>query len=428
MKGLTTPGSDSALTYAGSSWRNQPCTVAIVLLFLVGFVLRLSLLHLLPNFDVPVRGEMERVATTWATTGQLANPYSTPTGPTAHVPPLYPILLGSIYRLFGTGAEGHSAQAIFACAVSAARCALLLPLAILLGLGFRTGLIAGTLSVFYITAYNTEMRGSWEAPLAGLFLMVLTATSIGFKQARVFAWRDAVLYGVLVGIGVLLSPTLAPPMMAFLLCTVPFGLRKCKRYVAWLAVLASTAFLIIAPWLIRNACVMGSPVIRSNLGLELSLAYNDQEKASALDAEITNSHPLVNQSVSRHVADVGEIAFNRECEEKALGWIRQHPGPALRLVGEHIVYFWFPPAANPLFRIARAAVTVLSFLGFGVMTRRRPLVALLVGLIWISFPLIYYVTYWSSRYRYPMEWTFLLSLAVLLDSAWAHVHSPFDLR
>jgi len=161
--------------------------------------------------------------------------------------------------------------------------------------------------------------------------------------------------------------------------------------------------------------VLGSAVIRSNFGLELSLAYNDQEQASAL-GNVLESHPLKNRAVSEHIAQVGEIAFNRERENQALNWIREHPGSAARLFVKHVIFFWFPPAENAFFRVFMAVVTVTALLGFLLLASNNQFAAWLIGLIWISFPTLYYVTYWSSRYRYPMDWTLLLCSAVLLEA------------
>ncbi|HUA14003.1 MAG TPA: hypothetical protein VMG31_01800 [Verrucomicrobiae bacterium] len=394
-----------------------------VALFVVAFTVRAILALSLQHFDVPIKGEMERVAATWAVTGQLANPYSTRTGRTAHVSPVYPILLGLIYRVFGIGVSGHRAQAIFACAVSAARSPMLLLLALILGLDFRTGMIAGCISVAYITAFNTELRGSWEAPLAGLFLIALTMMAARFHGAPELRFRTAVVFGLSAGVGVLLSPALAPPMAVFLVCTARFGRHRWGRYAAWCSVLFVAAFLVVLPWLIRNERALGSPVIRSNFGLELSLAYNDREYASALDPAITASHPLMNRAVSQHVAEIGEIAFNREREHEAIQWIRQHPEGALRLFGDHVFDFWFPPNDYVFARILLAVITVLSACGFVLLVLRNHLAAWLIGSIWASFPLIYYVTYWSSRYREPIEWTFLLCSAVTLDFVWREVRS-----
>jgi hypothetical protein len=52
-----------------------------------------------------------------------------------------------------------------------------------------------------------------------------------------------------------------------------------------------------------------------------------------------------------------------------------------------------------------------------VLVSNHHFAAWLTGLIWISFPLLYYVTFWSSRYRYPMDWTLVLCSAVLVARA-----------
>ena len=406
---------------SSESSQQRRLVVAMLVLFVVAFAVRFALVLAFPNFDLPIRGEMERVAVSWATTGQLANPYATPTGPTAHVAPLYPIVLGSIYRLFGLGANGHLVQAAFSCTCSAMRSSFLLLLAVLLGLGFRTGWVAGLLSVGYIAAFSTELRGAWEAPLAGLFLMVFVVLAANFYRAPTFGLRGALAYGALAGTGVLLSPTLAPPMAAFVACTIPLGLRQWKRYAVWLATLAVVAVLVVLPWLIRNQRLLGKPVIRSNFGLELSLAYNDSGSASALDPSITASHPLQNPVVSQEVARKGELAFNRAREKQARAWIRQHPAAALRLFGKHFIYFWFPPSLHPAMRVALYGITISSLLGFILLLSQNRLAASVIGLIWLTFPLIYYVTYWSSRYRYPMEWTLLLCSAVLFQTGWRRI-------
>src|SRR4051812_39065369 len=46
-------------------------------------------------------GEMLEAAKPLATTGRLADPFGEPTGPTAHLAPVYPALLAAEFRLFG---------------------------------------------------------------------------------------------------------------------------------------------------------------------------------------------------------------------------------------------------------------------------------------------------------------------------------------
>lgn len=394
--------------------RPRVATAAAVV-FVAALVLRVGLVLLVPRFAALPPGEMEHVAASWAATGQLANPYATPTGPTAHLPPVYPLLLGGIYRIFGAGEQGRFAQAMFGCVLSALRCALIVPLAIGLGLGIRVAWVAGALSVFYISAFNTEVRGAWEAPLTALAMMALVCMAIRFARAPVFNAWTAAGYGLFSGLSLLLAPALLATLAAFACCTAAVRPRDARRYAAWLLGMGLVVALVLTPWTLRNARALGAPIVfRSNFGLELSLAYNASGRASALDDDIIRSHPLLNAEVSREIARIGEVAFHRERQREASAWIRAHPARSAKLFAAHVFYFWFPPAANVAFRVALALVTVCAALGFIALRKLSRLAMLLIGLIWATYPLIYYVTYWSSRYRYPMEWTLVLCVAVCL--------------
>src|SRR3569623_895651 len=59
-----------------------------------------------------VRAEMEREAISMATIGVLGNAFSLPTGPSATVPPLYPLIMSGIFRVFGSGVWGESVKVL----------------------------------------------------------------------------------------------------------------------------------------------------------------------------------------------------------------------------------------------------------------------------------------------------------------------------
>lgn len=400
-----------------------------MLVFVLAFAFRLGLAVAFPNFGVAAPGEMERIAQSFATTGQLANPYLTTTGPTAHVAPLYPILIGSIYSVFGSGDRGRFVQTIFSCVMAALRCALIIPLTILLGLGFRTGCLAAALSTLYISAFNTELRGWWEAPLCALAVMAAVALAKRFDNQPEFSIRTAAGYGLFAGAALSLSPPLLLMLATLLLLTAKPGLRAPRAYALWLGGIIVTAALVLLPWTIRNARVLGSPIVfRSNFGLELSLAYNDSQQASAMDPGIVSTHPLHNVAVSEEVARLGEVSFNRNRQRQATEWIEAHPLAAARLMVRHAFYFWFPPAENIIVRLIFAGLTLFALAGLVTMYRLNARSATLIALVWITFPLIYYITYWSSRYRYPMEWTLVLCSAVLIEQLWQRLRGKSPAR
>lgn len=88
-------------------------------------------------------GEAQNIALTLARTGQFANPYRIPTGLTAHTGPVYPAINALLYRFAGDTLLADRLRQVLNMAFAATAYALLPLLAVRLGLGLRTGLIAG---------------------------------------------------------------------------------------------------------------------------------------------------------------------------------------------------------------------------------------------------------------------------------------------
>ena len=72
-------------------------------IFLVAFSVRAIALTRVPESWVTPSGggQEDKIAVSLLERGEYASTYKVPTGPTAHVPPLYPFLISLIYRLVG---------------------------------------------------------------------------------------------------------------------------------------------------------------------------------------------------------------------------------------------------------------------------------------------------------------------------------------
>jgi hypothetical protein len=382
---------------------------------LLGFIVRLSLALTLTHIDLPRAEEPVRVAMAYEKTGVLANPYKTPTGPTAHLVPLYPLALATLYRWAGTGYGGAVAQVLVGCFASALRSTGIVFLAAYLGLPFRTSFIAALMSVFYVSALGTEVNGAWDAPWTALVLMGWTAVAAKLYRSREFQIKHAVHYGVLIGLSILLSTSILPAVFGF--CVTAFLILRGQRVrvLCWSSVLALAAVGTLAPWALRNKSQLGQAVwLRSNAGLELWTAYHEGSEPANQNDRAFAEHPSANEAESEKVARMGEIAYNRECAGQALRWIASHPQRTIELFLWHVVYFWFFPELDRTHMIAMAGLTLISVAGWLELRRENRFAAILIVCIWFWFPLIYYVMMWSSRYRYPMEWTLLLTSAVLI--------------
>jgi hypothetical protein len=394
----------------------------ILLVFCAAFLFRAAVYFAFRNYGTIPPREMERVAGCFAETGSFCNPYATPTGPTAHVGPLYPILLGSIYRVFGPFTPSAMlGQAMLSWIFCALRCALLIPLATVLRLPCRAGTIAAILGIFFIGAFNTELRGGWDAPLIALCLMAIVWAAARFSGPSDFRPASALLLGLAAGVILLINPAPLPVIAAYCLLGACAFWPGFARYALSLAAFILGIVIVLTPWTLRNLYVLGNPMpFRSNFGLELFLAYNETGAASTLDLDIARLHPALNVEASRQLAAMGEVEFHRRKEHEALDYIRNHPATAARIFAAHIVYFWFPPADNLIFRLLLAGLTITSAIGLILLWRENPRAGVLIAVVWIAFPLVYYITIWSSRYRYPMEWTMLLATAALLDRLGRH--------
>jgi 4-amino-4-deoxy-L-arabinose transferase-like glycosyltransferase len=382
--------------------------------FILALIFRLGILFGSGLYRKIDRTEMASVAISWARTGQIANPYMTmPTGPTAHVPPGYPLLIGFVYRMFGGGRSGETVKQVLACMVSAARAPLLVVLALSLGLGDSTALAAGLISAVYVAAADTELRGDWEGPLAANLLMLLILWGFRMTQRRVPNWRWGILYGLAWGAALLVSPALAPVAggLAILgLCT--FGAR---RILSVLVCFYLGIVLATLPWVARNYATFGTFIwVRGNLGLELSVSNGPGAQWSnpQNQARIFSMHPSRYPPATLKLLQQGEAAFNADRQREAISWIRAHPREFTALTVSRTFHFWFPPGRNPIHRLALALLTVAAYSGMAVLWKQESPAMPWVAVTWITYPLVYYVIQWSSRYRQPIDWSLILCAAV----------------
>jgi hypothetical protein len=401
-------------------WRACGLVFVIALLFRLGWVVATNQIHLFP------RKEMVRIAMTFAETGELANPFAAPTGPTALAPPVYPIYLGLIFRIFGTGEAAEVVKCLLTSSVSALRCALIPWLAICLGLSLRTGIIGGLLSAFYIGALATDIKGDWAEAYVATAMVGLFFAAIRISGKARLNLRSGAVLGFWWGLALLLSPALASVLGSFILVGALRFLRESpRRYVEFVAVLGTVAALVISPWPIRNAIRLGSPIwAKDNFGIMLLNSNHPGAGWDVLGNErfIEETTPSWQPAVALKLKAVGEVAYDKSQALEAKQWIRSNPGIFAELVALRAFHFWFPPGLNTLHTFLEVCLTVVSIAGLYLLYFRHRAAALLILGIWICYPPVYYIMLWSSRYRYPINWTLMLTAAVALDYVLSSVY------
>lgn len=403
-------------------------TGSATVLFLAAFAVRMLLVWRLALYAEPFRGEIQRTAVSLATLGVYGNGYAVPTGPTAHVAPLYTLMLAGVFRVFGAGMRGEIAILTLNAMLAAAVYAMLPAAARRLGFPTRVGLAAAWLGALLPFHYLNEFRAP-DSQVAALALMGIVVAAVEDTRRRAAGWRYAAARGALWGAALLVLPTLVGVILALVLgqCVLH------RASVRWRSLLGSAivALLVVSPWAIRNTRVLGAPVwTRSNLGIEMRVAFND---AAWPDIDRNRAggawdlyHPSASAAAAVRLRDEGETEYNRRLLSDARLWIQQHPARALELVAQRTLFFWLPYTQRPLQRLFLSGLSLAAFLGLYLLFRQRegpPDGAVVIAIVWTVFPLVYYLTQAAVRYRYPMVWTLLLTSAFAFHCAFRRAAS-----
>jgi hypothetical protein len=143
-------------------------------------------------------------------------------------------------------------------------------------------------------------------------------------------------------------------------------------------------------------------------------------------------HPNDNIDEALKYARMTEISYMEEKEREGWAFIRSHPTDVARFVLHRFVNHWLGLWDSPvdlwfnapwylrLAIIGNCLFALLSLFGALFSQRRRNRAAYPLGIVLLVFPLIFYLTHTSLRYRYPMD----PIMVVLAAFAVVHVVSP----
>jgi hypothetical protein len=394
-------------------------------IFLLAFGIRGLLLARIPRESL-LYGELTphglvsleegiNVAVSLLTTGKFADPFPSPTGPTAHLPPAFPAATAVIFWIFGTGLAGAIARNLLNIAGYGMLFALLPAGAEALAIGRGAGVVAGFAGAIYPAFRSTEVFRGRDEWLAALMLLGLTV--FAFRLAARSRWRlrSTLLYGLGWGALMYVHPGTAvvfPLHLAVLVLahkTEPVATRFTHAAAAVLVML-----LTVLPWTIRNRAVIGGWFfMRDNLGLELAIANGDGAQPSQAANQATRwfwqHHPMGSPEAAGRIRTLGELEFNRRALHEARAWISQHPEPFARLTLERIAYFWMDIPSNPTTFFVRTGISLLCWAGIILMWRRRLFLQVaLLGSTLLAYPLVYHLVQYSNRYVATLSFALLL--------------------
>ena len=370
--------------------------------------------------DVPLElqfAEMERIARHLFRRNAFADPYKVQTGPTAHHAPVYPFLVSLLFRTFGLTVAAGLAMAVMNFAFAAMQWALVPVIAQRARLPRTVGVAAALIGAAVPYRFMKEVR--WEATLVGALIAGLILLTLRWWQTPRPRAMHSLLLGVAWGGGMLCSPNLLPVFGVTMAMIVLVSERERRSHLLLHAAAALFGVVIaVAPWTVRNYQALHAFIfVRSNFGLEFSISNNPQAFVLAAD-NVGNGdpanyfhmhHPWSNREEALALLNEGEAAYNRRKLHETLGWIRSNPRDFARLTAGRIAFFWFTPyIRQPWKNLVVTPLTVLAFYGLWVLLRRRMPLGYLLLSTWIGYPLVYYLVQTDTRYRYPIEWTFVL--------------------
>jgi 4-amino-4-deoxy-L-arabinose transferase-like glycosyltransferase len=333
----------------------------------------------------------------------FSSPFGHPTGPTAWIAPIYPALLAALFKIFGVYSKG---AAVAILSLNSLFSALVCIPIVLVGrrtFGDATGLLAGWIWALVPVYMKWPIVWVWDTTLSAFlmaFLFLFTLKLVESSSRKL--WAE---YGLLWGGAALTNPAL----LSILPCAflwVAFQKHRAQRSYLLPAFLMIAAFATCtAPWMIRNAAVMGKPVfIRDNFWFEFHLGNYHLSNAMGWGGK----HPTLNHIQLDLYRSLGEVKYIEHFRAEGLDFVGHSPGEFAQLTLRRIAAFWnggfFAYTYPEWWELpAYVIVSCLSVLGLLLALGNRMNGAFLFAIVLLCYPIVYYFTYPGGRYRYPIE-------------------------
>jgi hypothetical protein len=416
---------------------------SLTLILLVAFVARLAFawdqerkIPATALATAPFAQETGNIAYSLASGKGFSNPFRRETGPTAWLTPVYPLLVAATFKLFGIFTIPSFFFLVFLNTLfSTAVC---IPI-------FHVGKRVATLGVgagsawlwaLYPSAIMIPFEWIWDTSLAALLAATLLWATLQLPDSN--RVRDWCGYGLLWGFTLMTNPSLGS-LLPFLLGWAAYRARRRGAAAPgtgsapWFkrsALALGLAILCCVPWTIRNFVVFYRFVpFRSNFPLELYIGNNENydDKHPHFPGPITKDRETV------RYFHMSETQFMDDERHKAMTFIVSHPRVELILFGDRVAAFWAGlPNAVQNFRstdswLVRALMLCAVLSGMGalagsaVLVRRRSEYAFPVAAYPVVFPLLYYITHTSLRYRHPIDPVVVLLTAIAAQAVWCIV-------
>lgn len=330
--------------------------------------------------------------------------------PTAFRPPLYPLVLGGLYDLFGKEVVvGRLLSLGLGLGVVALTYLLVDRVA-----GWRAALVAGLAVALYPPLVVNDTLLLTE-PLSLLVMLAM----LHLLESRRWVWA-----GVACGLLVLSRPSAQFIVVVVALWLLwQLGWRRALGF-------AGVTVAVVAPWVVRNWVEVGSPVLVTSNGFNAAAVYSPQARESDgfVDAAFD---PRFDEYTA---ARFDEVEWNDTLQQLAVDTIRDDPGLVPKVMVRNVQqYFEIDWDRNDdpersdgrnmdfrrRFLWTFPVVTAVGLLGL-VLRARTPIVALVLAIA-VYFTLSSVVLVAPPRVRAPFDLCCCIGVGLAADLLWRKV-------
>jgi 4-amino-4-deoxy-L-arabinose transferase-like glycosyltransferase len=187
----------------------------------------------------------------------------------------------------------------------------------------------------------------------------------------------------------------------------------------------SVALAVVAPWMIRNAKILGAPILNTNSGFNLYLGNNPLATGYFVSISDTPRGPTWEA-----LREKGEVHASQTLKDEAIDWIREHPLRFIQLALRKAVLFWTPPVhegkgpgstMETLMRfvwLIQFLLVVAAAIGSVFVQAGRTRHALILWVAIAGYTAVHMLFYVIYRYREPIMPLVCVLAAVSLDALW----------
>ena len=331
----------------------------------------------------------------------FGTPWDGFSGPTAWTAPFYPWMVSLVFRIFGIYSNGSAFVLLTFNSIFSALTSWTIYSIARRFSDARVAAWSGWIWAFFPYSVFWSVTWVWETSLSAFLLSLVFLLTLRMEgDTRLRSWF---LYGAVWAL-IALTNTSILSWLPFAGCWLAYRLRVYnRRFLRPVLLGAVTFWALIAPWLVRNYVVFDKLIfIRGDLGSELRTGNNPLAEGSW----VPEYRAANNQELYAEYKRLGEVAYDAEQGRLAKQWITEDPVRFLRLSCRKFEYFWLGLPVPPLLRLKQLLFLCLTFLPIGALLMaswRRVHGTFLFATLLACYPLVYYITFPTTRYRHTIE-------------------------